>query len=119
MSQLQSHLQRLLCKVDVLDGQQARAEGWHSAMPHDGGAGGRQHICQEGNRTGCQQHDIRVVLRIQQVHLKQQHDPYTEITRNVPSTFTRGLALCLSLSSPSSICIKGKEFRLQEWPNWH
>ncbi len=63
-------LQGLLGKVNVLDGEQARAERRHSPMPHDGGAGGGQDIRQEGERPRCHQHDVWVVLGVQQVDLQ-------------------------------------------------
>ena len=65
-----AHLEGLLREVDVLDGEQAGAEGGHCAMPHDGGARRRQHIRQEGDGAGGQEHDVRVVLGVQQVHLQ-------------------------------------------------
>lgn len=65
-------LQRLLGEVDVLDGEQARTEGRHGTVAHYGGAGRGQHVRQEGQRTRRQQHDVRIVLRVQQVHLRMQ-----------------------------------------------
>ena len=90
------HLQRLLSQVNVFDGEQAGAEGWHSAMPHDGGAGGWQHICQEGDCPRCQQHDVRVVLRIQQLHLKQQNPCTLRVTQT-------GCLICASSSAGSAL----------------
>ena len=65
-----ARLEGLLREVDVLDGEQAGAEGRHCAVTHDGGARGRQDVCQECYGAGCQKHDIGVVLGIQQVYLQ-------------------------------------------------
>ena len=67
---VRAHLEGLLCEVDVLDGEQARAEGGHGAVAHDGGARRRQHVRQEGDGARGQQHDVGVVLGVQQVDLR-------------------------------------------------
>lgn len=63
-----SHLQGLLGEVDVLYGEQARTETRHRLVVHDGGAGGREHVRQVRQRARRQQHQVGVVLRVQQPH---------------------------------------------------
>lgn len=41
----------------------------HGAMADDGGRGGWHHVCEERERSRRQQHHVRIVLRLQQVHL--------------------------------------------------
>ena len=60
----------MLRQIDVLNVQQALAENGHRPVAHDGRAGGGQHICQEGERPRSQNHDVRVVVRLQQLDLR-------------------------------------------------
>ena len=66
------HLQALLRQVDVLDGQQAGAEGGRRAVADDGGGGGREDVGQKGEGARGQQHEVGAVLVAQEGHLWRQ-----------------------------------------------
>jgi len=65
-----THLQGLLCQIDVLDVEQALAQGRHPPVPDDGGAGGGQVVCQVRQGACRQQHDVRIVVSLQQADLQ-------------------------------------------------
>ena len=63
------HLEGLLCKIDILNSQQPCTERWHCSIAYNGGCGGGQHICKEGQASGSQDGDVIAPLRVEQVHL--------------------------------------------------
>eukprot|EP00962_Isochrysis_galbana_P010806 scaffold3009_cov108-Isochrysis_galbana.AAC.8 len=62
LRQLLERMQRLLCQVDVLDGEQPLAEERHAIKVDDGGRRRWDCIHHVAQGARCQQHEIGVVL---------------------------------------------------------
>lgn len=63
------YLERLLRQVNVLDIQQALTERLDCPMAHNRGAGGGQDVSQEGQGSSRQQHDVWIVVYLEQIDL--------------------------------------------------
>mmetsp|Transcript_5126 Transcript_5126/g.18736 ORF Transcript_5126/g.18736 Transcript_5126/m.18736 type:complete len:1950 (-) Transcript_5126:161-6010(-) len=66
-------LQRLFGQVNVLNIEQSRAERGQAIVVHHGRARGGQHVHEMGQGPGRQEHDVRIVLVVEQPH-QQRHE---------------------------------------------
>jgi hypothetical protein len=69
-SEAAAYLEGLFSEVDVLDVEETLAQGRYPAVPHDGGTRAGQIVGQVSQRAGSQQHDVWVVVSLEQADLQ-------------------------------------------------